>query len=108
ATLAVNLMPPGSFDKAALEAMLIGVPLIAVNPAFAPLWGEYTVLLQTPPRAEELASRIAGLLAMAPADRAKIGGALRERTIAAHSLDGLMDRLVALMASIPRRSSAPA
>lgn len=36
---AVNLSPPGLFDKAALESMLIGTPTIVTNPAFDSLLG---------------------------------------------------------------------
>ncbi|MCC7446416.1 MAG: glycosyltransferase family 4 protein [Anaerolineae bacterium] len=106
AALAVNLTPRGFFDKAALEAMLIGVPLVGANPAFAALWGEDTSRLQidSPTDGGGLAQRIADLLRMDQAERGRIGAVLRTRTLAAHSLDGLMDRLVALMESSQRRS----
>ncbi len=41
ATIAVNMSPPGLFDKAALESMACGLPTVVCNPAFAPLLGEY-------------------------------------------------------------------
>ena len=47
ATVAVNMSPPGLFDKAALESMACGVPTIVCNPAFAPLLGDYADLLLT-------------------------------------------------------------
>ena len=40
ATVAVNMSPPGLFDKAALESMACGVPTIVCNPAFTPLLGD--------------------------------------------------------------------
>jgi glycosyltransferase involved in cell wall biosynthesis len=97
ASVAVNLMPPGSFDKAALEAMMSSLPLIAVNPAFAPVWGEYTDQLKTVSDPRDLAARLAGVLRMTATERTAIGSSLRDRAIAGHSLTGLMDQLVALM-----------
>ena len=96
---AVNLSPPGLFDKAALEPMLAGKPTIVANPDFLPLLGDEAGWLLLPPDASDgdLADRLARLLAMSPGERAALGAGLRARALAAHSLDGLMDRLVALM-----------
>jgi glycosyltransferase involved in cell wall biosynthesis len=97
--VAVNLSPAGLFDKAALEGMFAGRPTIVTNADFLPLLGDYAGLLYLPDSASEtdLADRLARLLAMTPEARGTIGGALRARALAAHSLDGLMDRIVALM-----------
>jgi glycosyltransferase involved in cell wall biosynthesis len=96
---AVNLSPPGLFDKGALEPMLAGKPTIVTNPDFLPLLGEAGEWLLLPPDAsdDELADRLARLLALSPDGRAAIGAGLRARALAAHSLGGLMDRLAALM-----------
>lgn len=96
---AVNLSPPGLFDKAALEPMLAGKPVIVTNPDFVPLLGEAGDWLLLSPDAsdDDLADRIVRLLALSPEERAALGAGLRARALAAHSLDGLMDRLVALM-----------
>lgn len=98
-TIAVNLTPPGSFDKAALEAMLTGIPLIAANPAFGNLLGPYAdkLLVDTPEDAAGVARRLAELLALPATERSAMGSELRERVAAEHSLDRLMDRLVELM-----------
>jgi glycosyltransferase involved in cell wall biosynthesis len=97
--VAVNLSPAGLFDKAALEGMFAGKPTIVTNTDFLPLLGDSADLLYLPDSASEtdLADRLARLLAMTPEARGTIGGALRTRALAAHSLDGLMDRIVALM-----------
>jgi glycosyltransferase involved in cell wall biosynthesis len=97
--VAVNLSPAGLFDKAALEGMLAGKPTLVTNADFLPLLGDYADLLYLPDSAAEsvLADRLARLLRLTPDERQRIGAALRERTLEAHSLDGLMDRLVALM-----------
>lgn len=95
----VNLSPPGLFDKAALEGMFAGKPALVTNADFAPLLGDAADLLLLPPDAgpEALAERLARLLALTPSERAALGAELRARALAAHSLDSLMDRIVALL-----------
>lgn len=97
--IAVNLSPPGLFDKAALEPMFAGKPTIVTNPDFLSLLGDHADELFLPDDTGDaaLAERLAGLLALSPDQRAAIGADLRVRALAAHSLDGLMDRIVALM-----------
>ncbi len=99
ASIAVNLSPPGLFDKAALESMLCGVPTIVSNPAFDPVLGNHAPLLRiaAPDDVQGLAERLRTLLAVDESARRAIGRDLRERVKSAHGLDGLMDRLVALM-----------
>jgi glycosyltransferase involved in cell wall biosynthesis len=101
AAVAVNLSPPGMFDKAALEAMLTGVPTITASRAFDPVYGEYARLLRldgTPPDPAGLAARIQApaLLPGSPA-RGAMTEAVRARAAALHGLDGLMERLTVLM-----------
>lgn len=95
ALVAVNLSPPGLFDKAALESMAIGLPTIVANPAFDPLLGEHTDLLRvaSPDDVDGLTTRLQRLLAMSAAEREAIGTTLRQRVVEAHSLDGLIARL---------------
>jgi glycosyltransferase involved in cell wall biosynthesis len=95
--VAVNLSPPGLFDKAALETMLAGKPTLVVNADFLPVLGEAADLLYLPEDSGALADRLARLLALSPEERAALGMQLRERVLPAHSLDGLMDRMVTLM-----------
>jgi len=97
--ITVNLSPPGLFDKAALEGMFAGKPTLVTNADFAPLLGDAADLLLLPYEAgpETLAERLARLLALSPDERAALGAELRARALAAHSLDSLMDRIVALM-----------
>ncbi|MEP7287237.1 MAG: glycosyltransferase family 4 protein [Chloroflexota bacterium] len=99
ASVAVNLSPPGLFDKAALESMLTGTPTVVSNPAFDPLLGEYTSRLHilAPEDTESLAAGLAALLESNASERQAMTYSIRERVIAGHSLNGLMDRLVALM-----------
>lgn len=97
--IAVNLSPPGLFDKAALETMLAGKPTLVMNTDFLPVLGDAADLLYLPYDADddELAERLAFLLALSPQDRAELGEDLRERVISEHSLGTLMDRIAHLM-----------
>ena len=99
ATVAVNMSPVGLFDKAALESMACGVPTIVCNPAFAPLLGEHGDLLLTagPDDVAGLRERLERLLALPPAERATIGARLRQGVLRQHSLDGLTERLLAVL-----------
>lgn len=101
AAAAVNLSPPGLFDKAALEAMLTGVPVVVSNPAFDSLYGADGDALRIagPEDAAGLAERLDALLRMDDAGRRALGLGLRARVAEAHSLDRLMDRLVTLFAT---------
>lgn len=106
AAAALNLSQPGHFDKAALEAMLCARPVIVANPAYADLLGAHAgaLLIDGPEDAEGLATRLAALLAAGPASRARIGMGLYRAARAAHSLDGLMDRLAAIFSEMSRIS----
>ncbi|MCC6614376.1 MAG: glycosyltransferase family 4 protein [Anaerolineae bacterium] len=96
AILAVNLSPPGLFDKAALESMAMGLPTIVSSHAFDPLLGQYQnyLYLDSPDSVIGLVGRLRALLEMTIEERAVMGAVLRERVVADHSLDGLMTRLV--------------
>ncbi len=100
-TAAVNLSPPGLFDKAALEAMLCGVPTLVANDAFDDLLGDQADELRIPSGedAGALAAKLAALLDHSPEERRAMALDVASRVAAAHSLDGLMDRLVDLMRS---------
>ncbi len=101
ASLAFNGSPPGLFDKAVLEAMLCAVPTVVSNAAFNDLLGDYSdrLCIADGDDARALAEKLNGLLRLPAEARRAIGLVLRDRTAAAHSLDNLMDKLVALMTS---------
>jgi glycosyltransferase involved in cell wall biosynthesis len=96
ATAAVNLSPPGLFDKAALEAMAVGVSTIVSNSAFDSLLGEDAALLRIPAPDDYVAltERLSLLLALPHEQRCAIGERLRARVVASHSFDALIPRLV--------------
>lgn len=97
--IAVNLSPPGLLDQAALETMLAGKPTLVMNTDFLPVLGDAADLLYLPHDADDdqLAERLAYLLALGPQERAAVGQSLRERVIDEHSLGTLMNRIVHLM-----------
>lgn len=99
AAAAVNLSPPGLFDKAALESMACAVPTIVSNPAFAPVTGQYAHILHltSPEDTAELTEKLRGVLALSPEERRKMGDDLRREVIAQHSLDRLMKKLVQIL-----------
>lgn len=101
ATVAVNMSPPGLFDKAALESMACGLPTVVCNPAFASLLGEHRDLLLTagPGDVDGLRERLERLFALSAAERARIGLRLRENVMREHGMPQLMERLLAVLAT---------
>ena len=99
ATIAVNLSPPGLFDKAALESMMIGTLTVVSNPAFDGLLRDHASLLriESPEAADSLAQAVRSILALPAETRANIALDIQGRARTAHGLDGLMDRLVEIM-----------
>ncbi len=98
AAVAVNLSPAGLFDKAVLEGMAVGVPTILNSAAFDDLLGgDDRLHIPAPDDHAALAADLRELLALAPAVRAAMGAALRQHVIGAHSLDGLIGRLVRVL-----------
>jgi glycosyltransferase involved in cell wall biosynthesis len=101
ATVAVNLSPVGLFDKAALESMACGTLTVVCNPAFdALLRGQAAQLrIAAPTDVAGLSAALRHVLALPAPQRTDLALDIVGRTRTAHSLDGLMDRLVELMRS---------
>ena len=99
AAIAVNMSPPGLFDKAVLESMACGLPTIVANPAFALLLGEHSDLLLTdsPEDIGGLRERIARISRLSSGERAAIGAELRENVLRQHSLPRLIERLITVL-----------
>jgi glycosyltransferase involved in cell wall biosynthesis len=104
ASLAVNLSPHGLFDKAALESMLCGVPTLVSNAAFDGLLADQANALRisAPDDVDSLARQLEVLLRTDATQRQALGAALRQRVAAAHSLEGLADRLITRFEEISR------
>ena len=101
-TLAINLCPTGGLDKVVLEALFCGRPAIVTNRSFAPLLGDEGRAWLVGETSESVAAGLAASLTD-PAVPAKTE-AIRRRAVAAHSLDGLMDRLVSLFQTLNSRA----
>jgi glycosyltransferase involved in cell wall biosynthesis len=96
---AVNLSPPGLFDKAALEAMACAVPTLVSNPAFDNVLGEDAPALRVQDGEDVagLAAQIRALQALPPEARLALGLRLRLSVFAVHSLSLLIPRLVRVL-----------
>ena len=99
ASLAINLSPPGLFDKAALEAMACGLPVMVSNEAFAPVLGDYQaqLTLSHPEATDELLTKLEALLMQSTAEHRQMGHYLRQKTLEQHSLETLIARLVRIL-----------
>jgi glycosyltransferase involved in cell wall biosynthesis len=105
ATLALSTSKSGGLDKVVLEAMGCGLPTLATGRVYGPLLGDDRhLLLANEDDPHDLAERLARLLMMSPAEREALGFRLRQRAMAAHAIEPMMDRLVEVFRSeIDRR-----
>ena len=89
----VNNMRAGAPDKVVYEAAASCLPVLASNPIFDELLAPEQRFTRWDPGA--LADRIRTLAALSPAERATLGGGLRERVEASHSVQswarGILD-----------------
>lgn len=91
ANMLVNTSATGSLDKAVLEAMACGLPVITANPAFSNVLNDDLLIpLESP---QQLAHQLQQFQAMSPQQRASLGMALREIVVRDHSLERLVNRL---------------
>jgi glycosyltransferase involved in cell wall biosynthesis len=99
ADIAVNLSPPGLFDKAALESMACGLPTITANAAFDPLAGTRAsdLRIASPEDSAGLRLAIAKLAGLPARERQAIGASQRAAVLEGHSLDRLITRLVGVL-----------
>lgn len=90
ADLSVNLCPTGGVDKAVLESLACGVPVVVLNKSFAPVLGPaYPEMILEKEEAEELVGKIKLLM------RKKINPEeLRRVVVDNFSLGGLINKVV--------------
>jgi glycosyltransferase involved in cell wall biosynthesis len=93
ADLFLNLSETGSLDKAVLEAMASGVPVLTSNE------GLRSTLAKTVPEcfmndASELPTRIQKFLDMPSEDRVLLGKRLRDMVLSEHSRSDLIRRII--------------
>ena len=97
ASVMVNVSSTGSVDKAVLEAMACGLPVVTSNEAFHAMlapWQDQLVIPMDAPDA--LAAKLMDLAQMDAAQRQSLGHDLRQVVIRDHSLDRLADILVSI------------
>src|SRR5690606_30009308 len=98
AHLMVNVSSTGSVDKAVLEAMACGLPVITANEAFDAILRDWRDLALVPPDAPDiLAAKIRHIMALPADTRRALGHDLRAVVVRDHSLERLADQLVALL-----------
>jgi glycosyltransferase involved in cell wall biosynthesis len=95
ADVMVNTSQTGSIDKAVLEAMACGLPVVTSNEAFRAMFAPWGDLLFIPPESpDKLAVGLMRLKETTPEERAALGHDLREIVVREHSLERLMVKLV--------------
>lgn len=100
ARLFVNLSDTDSIDKAVLEAMACGVPVLTSNRAFAPLLADMPDLLVRKSDPEGLSLAMERLLSWNDAERRARGARLRGLVETHHDLNRLADRLVDIFEAV--------
>lgn len=104
ASVMINMSNTGSIDKAVLEAMACGIPVITANEAFEPILARWGQQLLTPMDAPDvLAERIQRVAALSTAERQRLGQELRDLVVREHSLD----RLTEILLSVFRTGELP-
>lgn len=95
----LNVSSTGSIDKAVLEAMACGLPVITANEAFTSIlqpWRDQLLLPSNAP-ADKLAEAIQRLMTLTSAGRRALGVELRQVVVEQHSLDRLTHNLRRVM-----------
>jgi glycosyltransferase involved in cell wall biosynthesis len=95
ADVMVNLSATGSQDKAVLEAMACGLPVITANEAFREFLAPWADKLLIPPDSPgKLLARLVAMKNMPPDERRALGLELRQHVIDHYNMDGLLNRLM--------------
>jgi glycosyltransferase involved in cell wall biosynthesis len=104
ASVMVNVSSTGSIDKAVLEAMACGLPVVTANEAFHTMLAPWQDQLLIPMDAPDaLAAKVWKLAHMDTTQRQALGLDLRQIVIRDHSLD----RLAAVLAAVFRTGELP-
>lgn len=105
----VNLTRTGSGDKSALEAMSCGRPSLVANEGFRDTLGPHAERLWfAQGDVAGLARRLRDVLHLTVAERARLGGELRQRVVERHALDRLAERLIDVLREEAARKSPAA
>lgn len=94
--LFVNTSHTGSLDKAVLEAMSCGLPILTCNEALGEVLGPYTnQLMFSKKNVDELAQKIEFLYELGDGERHRVGIKLREIVVREHGLEGFVQKIIA-------------
>ncbi|MDP3042912.1 MAG: glycosyltransferase family 4 protein [bacterium] len=95
ADLSVNLCPTGGMDKAVLESMACGVPVVVFNKTFVDVLGDYKDDLILANKSEtELAEKIKKIINLPKEKKENMQKDLRDVVVKNHSLDNLISKIV--------------
>ncbi len=93
-----HLSKTGSIDKAPLEALGCGIPVVATDAVYRDVLGDQAArLMARPGDAPDVADRLGDVLALPPERRRDLALGLRARAVEQHGLEGMMDRLVRVL-----------
>ncbi|KKT81860.1 MAG: Glycosyltransferase [Candidatus Yanofskybacteria bacterium GW2011_GWA2_44_9] len=102
ADLFVNMGLTGSLDKAILEAMASGLPVLTCNEALKNVLGLYADKLMYPKEdSGKLSEKISLMMKMGGRERASLGAGLRDIVIRDHNIDGLIGKISNSIKGVP-------
>ena len=94
ADLFINMGQTGSLDKAVLEAMAVGLPVVTCNEAYEDVLGELkTRLMYSKKDAAGLSERILYILNMDAEEKSHLSARLRQIVVENHNLNGLLEKI---------------
>ncbi len=95
-TLCINMSTTGSLDKAGLEALSAGVPVVTANEAFRSVIGELSPELMLQGQTlSDLTTAIHWYLTLSREQQVALRTSLRERVVKHHSIHTFADRIFA-------------
>lgn len=98
ADLFINMSHTGSLDKAILEAMSCGLPILTCNEALEEVLGNYQEILMYPKgNGMALAGKVRMIIKLSPAKREEMAIALREIVVKKHSLNNFIKKILEII-----------
>lgn len=100
ADIFVNPGLTGSLDKAGLEAMATGLPVLTCNEAYEGVLGDYrNMLMFEKKNPDDLAKKLAALIRMDPASLLHLKQSMRSIVVEYHRVSGLVAKIITILAS---------
>lgn len=100
ADLFVNMGHTGSLDKAVLEAMACGLPVLTCNEAYDAIFGKDRDLFTYPKKDyQTLAQKIEYFIGLDPEERRRMGYHLRTTVVQDHNLQDLIRKITSVLNS---------